>query len=515
MLTKIAARRWGSRRFALLDDEVLTFAELDSWADCIASDLAAHGVAWGDRVLIMSPNRLEILSAVGACWAVGAVAVPVVSIYRQHEVAAIIADAFPSAVVVQEHVSDRNLCAEVDSCLAAANCVPAVKYTCDPPTDVAGGWRVLPDRHTAAAVPVPAAPVTGESECLRLYTSGTTAQPKGARLSSAGVVASSRLYHDVYGLGERDVNLALAPVTHIAGMIAAFLVPLTCGASAVVMRRWDAATAVDLIDREKVTWTLGAAVFLTDLVAEYESRTQPVHVLPKFISGGANTSPDLVERADRLGIRAIRIYGMTETAGPAALASASEPLERRAYWDGMRVEGVEIQIVDDDGREAAPGVEGHIRLRGSRVMLGYSRAEDNEAYLAGGWFDPGDMGVVDEQGWVRITGRTKDIINRGGEKFSAADIELALERHPAIHRVAVIGVPHGRLGESVCAFVVPAPGTCEEDASGDKLAQFLLAQGVAKQKIPTEWHVVAYLPISATGKVQKNLLRSLRDSPAQ
>ncbi|MEO3862673.1 AMP-binding protein [Acrocarpospora sp. B8E8] len=510
-LTAVAAQRWSGREYARFENLSLTFADLHRWSDAVAADLVAHGVGPGDRVMMLLVNRLEVVAVAAAAWRIGAIAVPVVAIYRKHELDDIVRDSRPAAVVTTARLGERRLAEEVDSCLADAGVTPAVRYLADSDEPVAG-WSILPgldaepDRSVALPEPSP-----GEDECLRLYTSGSTSSPKGVRLNSHAVIFGGRQFHDRLGVDETHVGLALAPVTHIAGMLAAGLVPLTCGASVVILPRWEVKRAVQVIHDHRVTWSLGAAVFLKDLVEEYaRRRDEGLHVLRYYVSGGANTAPELIERADALGMWAARTYGMTEAAGVVTLAPRDAPLERLAQWDGQLADNAEVKILDDMGRPIPLETEGNIWIRSAQLLLGYTDPALNRAQFdKEGWFDPGDRGMVTADRWMRITGRTKDIINRGGEKFSSADIEHVLHRHPHVEAAAVIGVPDERLGETVCAFVVGRPGY--PPPTPEELAAFMIGQDMARAKVPTEWHIVDQLPRTASGKLQKHLLRAARD----
>ncbi|NKQ56086.1 acyl--CoA ligase [Amycolatopsis sp. K13G38] len=506
-LTAVAAARWGDRECARFGEITLTFSGLHQWAGAIAADLVSRGVGRGDRVMMLLVNRIEVLAVSAAAWRIGAVAVPVVAIYRTHELKTIVRDCRPAAVVTAVRLAERCLADELDSCLAAAGIEPMARYLVDD-DGPRGEWEPLPGRETPVpglTLPDPSAP---EQECLRLYTSGSTSAPKGVRLHSRSVIFGAEQFRHRLGIGEADTGLALAPVAHIAGLLAALLVPLTCGARAVLLPRWEVAAAVRVIHDERVTWSLGAAVFLKDMVEEYERRrVEGLHVLNFFVSGGANTAPELIERAQALGMWAARTYGMTEAAGVVTLAPRDAPLKRRARWDGQLADNAEARVVDEAGRPVPPGAEGVITIRGTQLALGYTDPELNRAqFNAERWFDTGDIGFVTADGWVRITGRAKDIINRGGEKFSSVDIEHVLHRHPGVAAAAVIPVPDERLGEAVCAFVVPRPRT--PPPTPEQLASFMLTQDLAKAKIPTEWRIVDALPRTASGKIQKHLLRA-------
>jgi acyl-CoA synthetase (AMP-forming)/AMP-acid ligase II len=483
----------------------LTFSELDRWSDTCAAAFAAAGVGPGRAVLVFSLNRLEVMVACAAAWKIGAVAVPVVAIYRRHELRHILADSTPAVIVTSEAIGDRSVREEIDEVLADIGHEPAARYLMDAASTVSEGWSAFPPRPEKVPDRILVETARdGSRECLRLYTSGTTAAPKGARLSSSAVVFASCAYRDILGLTEADVSIALAPVAHIGGLYSACLVPLVSGGASVVLPRWTRDAGFEAILRHGVTWSTGAAVFLSDIVGEYERRDDPsLHVMRTFTSGGARTPPELVRRADRLGIRAMRVFGMTETAGPITMGHLDSSLERRAEWDGCLVPGNQARIVDDLGDVVPPGTEGNLQITGAQVMLGYTDEALTAAQMRHGWFDPGDRAVLSEDGWLRFAGRTKDIINRGGEKFSASDIELAIVSHPAVEAAAVIGVPDERLGEVVAAHVVLRNGGV---ASPVELIDHLLAYGLAKAKLPVEWNFPDALPRTASGKVQKHLL---------
>jgi acyl-CoA synthetase (AMP-forming)/AMP-acid ligase II len=226
--------------------------------------------------------------------------------------------------------------------------------------------------------------------------------------------------------------------------------------------------------------------------------------------GGAAIAPSLIERAERVGIRAFRSWGMTE-APTVGLIGPDDPLELRATRDGRLSEGCEVEAVDDARRPLPPGELGELRLRCPEQMLGYTDAAvDAEQVDGDGWFYTGDVGRVDADGWVTMTGRLKDVVNRGGEKFSAQDIEHAISSHPAVGAVAVTGLPDERLGECVAAFVVLRPGASWPGPQA--LLDHLEAQKLARAKFPAVWRVVEELPMTMSGKVQKNRLVQLWES---
>lgn len=503
LVARAAALR-GDREYAVFEDRRLTFGELSRWVDQVGADFVRRGIGPGDRVLVSMPNCLALVVLQLAAWRIGAVPVPVVTVYREHEIEHIVRDAQPKAVAVRHTIDGRALGEEVERSLAAAGVEVAVKYATDGPLP---GWAPLPDLDETSAGPLSYADVGPQDPCLILYTSGTTSEPKGARLTTRALMSATAAWERLH-LSESDVGLVVAPLAHIAGMVPGCLVPLRLGCRVAILPRWRVGPAVELIDREKVTYSTGATVFLHDLVNAYEQGGQDIHRISRFVLGGSAASPNLVARAQALGIWASRAYGMTETGGVIAMADRDAPLSRRAQYDGLLLDDVDVRILDGAGNELPAGSEGNLWIRGPQLLLDYTDAEATRRQLRGGWFDPGDVGSLTADRWLRITGRTKDIINRGGEKFSARDIEEVLTLHPSVDSAACVAVPHPRLGEGVCAFLTLRPGA--PWAGPEAVAAFLTEQRLAKAKIPIEWHVLQSLPTTATGKVQKHVLLAMR-----
>ena len=509
-----AARRWPDREFVMFEGRHLTFGDLARWTARVAADLLDRGVRPGDRLLLQLPNRPEAAVLQFAAWRIGAVAVPVIPVYRQHEMRHIIADARPRAIAATTEHGSRRLCSELDEILAENAVAPLVKYALGPAADLPG-WASLPGCPSTGAdddtaLPAPAAP--GECHVV-LYTSGTTAAPKGAMLTGAGILSNCATMARTVGLSSRDVFVAGSPISHVAGMSMGVILPMALGARTILLPSWNPDDAVALIERERATFMSSAPIFLSDLVERYETGAGGSHRLSIYMAGGAAPPPSLIARAEAVGVKASRIYGMTETAGVCALARPDDPLELRAQTDGHVAYGTELEIVDEGRRPLPHGETGQVRIRSPQLMLAYTdpaataRQRDEE-----GWFYPGDVGRLDAAGWFTMTGRTKDIINRGGEKFSAQDIEHALLSHADILAAAVIGAPDERFGEVVAAFVQLRPGAVW--AGPDELLAHLEAQRLARQKMPVRWQVLDEIPMTATGKVQKQKLAAmLRDRP--
>jgi acyl-CoA synthetase (AMP-forming)/AMP-acid ligase II len=495
------ATRTPDRELFVFEGRRVSYGEFDAWATTVASDLVRRGVRGGDRIMVQLPNCLEALVLQVAAFRIGAVDMPVIPIYREHEVRQIVAESRPAVVAAAARLGAREPAAELDGICAELGHEPVVRYLVggDRP-----GWCPVAAPGEVAPAELPE-PLPADEPALLLYTSGTTSAPKGALLSSAALIAHMRNFKVALDVAEDCVILCATPVSHLGGFVAGVIFPAFLGARSVIMPGWRPDEAVEIVEQEGASLAMGATVFLADLVQRYEAGAGPKHRLSLYACAGATLPPSLVLRAEAVGVRAMRCYGMTETAGVCAAAPGNAPVERRSQWDGQILAGMEIQAVGSDRVPLPPGTEGELRIRGPQLLTAYTDPERTREQLDGeGWFYPGDIGVVDDQGWVRMSGRLKDIINRGGEKFSALDIESAIASHPDVAAVAVTAIPDERLGEAVGAWIVLAAGA---DWYGPgPLVEHLETVRLARQKIPVQWTVVPSLPTTASGKIQKNKL---------
>lgn len=472
--------------------------ELRERADAIAAQLLAGGIGRGDVVFWALPNTVDAVATAAAIWRIGAVSNPVVTIYRQRELAFILGELRPAATITAADVRGRALHAEVDEALALAGHEPSLRLLSD---GVAPGWEPLASAPAPGGLPAGVVPSDPSDPCLVLYTSGTTAAPKGVIHSSETLLHEARTMLSEWGLTWRDTFVMASPLTHITGVLQGLMLPCMAGARTLLLDRWDPERCVAAIEREGGTYMAGATPFLQGVLDAYAALGTERPSLRQFCCGGAAVDPELIARAERAGIAAHRSWGMTEFPS-ASMARPGDPLVRRANTDGLSGEGIEVEAVDELRRPLPAGSEGELRVRGPERMLGYVDASLNEGVLdAEGWVYTGDVGRVDAEGWIVVSGRIKDIINRGGEKFSAREIEELLARHPDVHEAAVVPVPDERLGEVPAAAVVPSPG-CEVDAAA--LAEFLRAQRLSSPKVPTRFEPIAELPRTPAGKVQKH-----------
>jgi acyl-CoA synthetase len=478
----------------------ITYAELHDSACRVAAWLRAQGVAPGEVVLVQSPNLWEVLAVCWAAWHVGAVLNPVVDIYRRHELEAISDQPRPAAVVtVAEHRGFAHAEA-YDGLLAGLGHEPAARLLLRGARDGWTGWE-----GALAADPTGGAPgvLDPDDPALILFTSGTTSAPKGAVHSSRTLVAEAIQLGRAWTLSWRDRIYLPVPVAHITGVEFGLVFPAYVAGSVLLSRMdvTDPGRSLREIARYGVTAAGGSAADIPavlDLYREYGVEGVPLRTM---VSGGTRVSEASMKAAEAAGILPMRIYGMTEC--PSVTASAAcDDAGVRLRTDGRLGPGVECQAVDPDTRQPRPdGEEGELRVRGPERMLCYLSEEATAAAIDGdGWFYTGDLGVV-RDGCVTITGRIKEIINRGGEKFSAREIEESLESHPSVLRAAVVPAPHPGFGEVPAAFVVLRPG--EAAPADEDLAAHVRASGLAKQKTPVHWRVVDELPVTSTFKVKK------------
>ncbi len=293
-----------------------------------------------------------------------------------------------------------------------------------------------------------------------------------------------------------------SPVGHSTGFNYGIRAALYHGATLVLQDRWDPAAAIDLIQGEQCNYTLAATTFLDDLVGEGERRGVRLPSLTHFGCGGAPVPPRLVARAQRLGICVLRLYGSTEVLC-ATWNRPTSSFEKRSTTDGYPLQHTEIEIRDDDGTPLPPPAEGELHVRGPNASIGFAADPERTAatYLAGGWVRSGDLARLDEDGYITIVGRKKEIIIRGGVNIAPREIEDMLTALPEVRQAAVVGVADDRLGERACACLVLEPGA---QVTFDSVVGRLRAAGLATYKLPEAMLVMDQLPVTASGKVQKH-----------
>jgi acyl-coenzyme A synthetase/AMP-(fatty) acid ligase len=491
---------------AVVDGELrLTNGEIAARSERLAGALAAAGVGAGDVVSWQVPNWWEALAVALAVWRLGAVNNPVLMIYREHELRQIFSDLEPKAVVAPQTFRRFQHQEMIDSVLEEIGHEPALRIGVRAGE---GRWEDL-GRLVESSPPAPLETgLVADDPCVVAYTSGTTAGAKGVVIDSTSLLAETRQMRETWGMSWGDVSFMPAPLAHLTGVTVGLTVPFTAGGSVVLMDSWRPEEAVPTMERERCVISSGTPIFLEEIVAGYEAARIDQASLRQYSVGGQAVVPTLIERAQAVGIGAFRCYGMTEHLST-TIANSSLPMEIRRDTDGPVGPGSEISCVDEDGNVLPLGEPGEIRVRGPERMMGYVNPSHNEGVLdlVEGWFSTGDVGYLDEANCVHISGRIKDIINRGGEKFSAREMEDIISRHPDVRQAAVVPAPDDRYGEVPAAFLVLVPGAAVPET--DDLARFVQAEGLAKQKTPVSWQTVEALPATPFGKIKKQELIDL------
>ena len=466
----------------------------------VAGGLRALGIGPGDVVSFQLPNWIEAAVTFYACAMLGVTLVPIVHFYGPKEVGFILRQSRARAFVIVSRINQRDYLAELATIrdgLSDLEDVIVVGETDDP------SHHRFDDLRSADPIDGPAH-VDPETPALIGYTSGTTADPKGVVHSHRTLGCEVRQLSAMQANRDRP-GLVGAPVGHAIGMLGGLLCPLVAGKPIFMIDGWDPPTVLAAMLEEQISAGSGSTYFFTSLLDHPDCGPEHIELM-HFIGLGGSPIPDAVaERAEKLGISLVRSYGSTEH--PSITGSQHEaPREKRLHTDGAPLHWVEVRTVDEDGKEAGVGVAGEILSRGPDRFAGYTDPALNAEFIdAEGWFRTGDVGVLDADGYLTITDRVKDIIIRGGENVSAAEVEQLLAHMEGVAEVAVVAAPDERLGEHGCAFFRMQPGYEAPDLAA--VRAHLQEAGLARQKWPEELRSVDELPRTPSGKVQKFVLR--------
>jgi acyl-CoA synthetase (AMP-forming)/AMP-acid ligase II len=465
----------------------VTVADVHDAAVTFAAGLARLGVRPGDAVAVQLTNRVECAIAYQAVLLSGAVLVPIVHIYGLSEVDFIVRQSGASVLIT----AAKSIAAELASALRHVVVVGA---------EPAADWLVWSDVQCEGYV---RPDVASDDVCLLMYTSGTTSAPKGVQHTHNTVLAEQSTMPALIAGEPDDVSLVSFPPGHIAG-VGSMLRALIAGSRMVFLEKWDPRRAVEVIRDFRVTSTAGVPTHLQGIL-ELGCSKGELATLREFLVGAAPVTEELGERAAAAGIATFRSYGSTEHPTVSGVHT-DEPRWARLRTDGRPMPGSVVRILDVDGSEAPAGTDGEVVVRGPEQFVGYRDALlDDEAFTDDGWLRTGDLGRLDTDGRLIITDRIKDVIIRGGETISSAQVEDVLSAHRAVSECAVIAAPDTRFGEVVAAVVVLKP---DERLDLDALRRHFAVVGLAKQKVPERLVVVDALPRTSLGKVRKAELRA-------
>ena len=345
-----------------------------------------------------------------------------------------------------------------------------------------------------------------------IYTSGTTGQPKGVMHTANSTYGHLGSWIEHLNLKQNDKIFMASPLAHQTGFLYAILQPIMLGAEVVLLDRWNAPVGVELMQKHGCTFTMGAPPFLSDIVEMPNVQDFDLSKLHTFASAGAPIPPALVQKAAaNFSFKVLSGWGMTECAA-STICDPNDPDEKVWTSDGAPLPHTEVRILRHDGTSAGYREEGLLEVRGAPMFVGYLKKPELYGTDADGWFDTGDQAFLHPDGYIRITGRAKDIIIRGGENIPVVEVEDVLYRHPAVAEVAVVGVPDNRLGERGCAFITLQAGG---KLVLDEMIRYLDEKGTAKQYWPEFLEIIKEMPRTPSGKVQKFKLREMAKSLAR
>ncbi|MFC1706948.1 long-chain fatty acid--CoA ligase [Planctomycetota bacterium] len=468
----------------------LTYPELDRRVNQLGAALLRRGVARGDRVALLLHNSIELVESVFACAKIGAIAVPLNWRLSEAEHAYVVGDCTPRVLMADEEMQERAL---------------ALAGSCSAVQEVAGvggadgAYERWVDEEEPAEVLDPS--VGGSDPHLIMYTSGSTGDPKGVMLSHANTFWQT-INGWALGVAPDTVCLVLLPLVHVGGLNGSVTPMIHVGATVLVQRCFDAREALLTMERERVTGVVGVPQIFQFFSELPEFATVDLSACSVLISGGAPLSESLMRVYHDRGLEFRQGYGLTE-ASPGVSGMGPGECVQKLGSVGKPCLYTDVEVCDARGRAVEPGATGEIRVRGPNVMLGYwNRPDDTKEAIRGGWLYTGDLGHLDEDGFLYVSGRLKEMIISGGENIFPAEIEKVLQGHPAVGSVAVMGRPDGKWGEVPIAVVQPAGERCPAE---DLIA--LCEQQLARYKVPRGIVFIDELPLTSTGKVARAVLR--------
>ena len=499
-------------KFAVIDErfDPITYSELAKQATRLAASLQSQGIGRGDRFIIALPNWQHVTIFMLALVYLGAVCVHMPIAGREHEFGGVLKVTEAKGIVVAREFRGFNFVELINSVTPAGSSLTTRITVGSDASDPA--WTRYDDllAQAPASQPEIIEPVSPSELQFLLFTSGSSGDPKGVMHSSNTLGAMNSGVAPIYKLGPDDTTITAAPLGFSGGLVHGVRLALFLGSTAVLLETWDAERAMKLMVREKAAYTILIPTLLRDMLespafADYGDQL----ALRVILCGGAYVTEDLLRLArEKLPFTLTSvIWGMTEGIGTGC--GPDTPKEKLVTTDGRPFLGTQLKVLCEDDSEAESGEEGAIVMRGPQRFLGYFRRPelDREMFLADGWFRTGDIGSIDEEGYLKITGREKEIIIRGGANISVAEIEAKLIGDPRIDQLAIVDIPDERLGERLCACVVPK--NADDRLTLDDITAIAREQGLAKYKWPEYLEIMDTLPLSPAGKIQRPALKEI------
>jgi cyclohexanecarboxylate-CoA ligase len=488
----------------------LTYKELNRFVQQLAGSLVEAGIKKGDVVSFQLPNWIEAAVIHQALLMIGAVSNPIIPIYRKKELTYILNQSKTKLLFIPYKFRNFDYLEMIQGIKQDGEArelegvIVLDKYD-EHPTFPHTSYMSYAHFLAMGSSYESIEPVKETDIALLLYTSGTTSDPKGALHTHNTLNHENKTMIEKYKLTAEDTIYMPSPVTHITGILYGLELPAMIEGQVVFQDIWDPERAVNYLMDEACTWTVGATPFLQGILQQVKEEDRGKLKLKAFACGGADVPPELIKKAaKKLGCYVTRVYGSTEYPTFSA-CSYEDPIDKAAHTDGRKFKGSYGKILDHDGNELLYGQVGELAVKGPEMFLGYLQEAFNQGnFTEDGFFLTGDLAVMDQEGYIEIKGRKKDIIIRGGENISVKEVEDLLYDHPHISEVAIVAMPDKDMGEKACAFIVLKEG---ETLDFQEMCRFLEGKGVAKQKFPERLLIIDQLPMTASGKIQKYLLR--------
>lgn len=481
-----------------------TYSQLDHDASCIASFLYETGVRPGDFVSFQLPGWSEFTVLLVACLKANAVINPILPNLRLHELTFILKKCESKVLFMPKTYRQydyEQLKPDLFKHIPSIKKIVMLDKYQDQSNEAE--WQNILSYPLAH---FPDHQSSSDALAAVLFTSGTEGNPKGAMHTHNTILASENAFNTRLGLNENDVMLMPAPLAHATGILHGVISPFLIGAKSVLQDRFKAQEALQLIENERCTYSMGSTPFIMDLIEEIDHKTYDISSLRFFLCGGAPIPRPVIEQSLDVGIKLITVYGSTESP-PHTSTKPNDPIEKLIFTDGVAFEGTQVRIVNEQHEDVAMGEQGEEASRGPAVFIGYYKEPDltQQVLDKEGWYYSGDLCTMDRDGYICLTGRKKDIIIRGGENISSKELENILMSNNNIKEAAVVAMPDKRMGEKACAYVVlkdPNLGLTFEEMIKD-----FATSHVAKYKYPERLEICAELPKTPSGKIKKYLLR--------
>ena len=485
----------------------VTYSQLAKYVDQIALGLINLGIKKQEVVSFQLPNWWQFCAIHLACLRVGAISHPLMPIFRERELVYMLGFAESKLLIIPNEFRGHNYVSMLEgirSELPALNHVLAV----DGPEEISFENKLLEhdlENQLDKSALFEERKLNANEVVQLIYTSGTTGRPKGVMHTSNTILSSVHPYLERVNLTGDDDFFMGSPLAHQTGFLYGVVAPIVLKTKVALLDAWTPKQGWEIIKRENASFTMASTPFLADMVESPIADECNSDRFKLFVCGGAPIPRALVKKANQnLNIKVISVWGMSEVG--AATCCCIDDEEKIFNTDGKALDGMEVRVIDSDKNVLPAGAEGDLQARGAYAFVGYLKQPEAYGADEDGWFDTGDVAIMDEDGYIRISGRTKDIIIRGGENIPVVEVENLLYKHDAVEDVAVVAMPHERLGELGCCFITLNEG-CSLDFG--ELKEYLSDQKLAKSYWPERLEILDEMPRTPSGKIQKFQLREI------